>query len=119
VSTTALAFVASQFPNPRVNNISVFNGGTINLIFTMSPVTDITGWTIVFTMRGLLATTLVLSIAATLTTAGSGIFTVPFTRTQSLLLRGEYEYDIWRTNSGHETPLSLGAIIFAPSVLNQ
>lgn len=118
MSTTALTFVASRFPGPTVNNISVYLGGTINLVFTMSPVTDITGWTIVYTMRGLLVTTLVLTISATLTDPTAGVFTVPFTRAQSILLRGEYMYDIWRTNAGFETPVSVGSIIFAPSVLN-
>lgn len=93
-------------------------GEDLSLGFTMTPLTDITGWTIVFTVKAAPeATTSLLSINATLTTPSSGIFTVPVTAAQTLgLSANTYAYDIWRTDSGSAAGLSIGSFTMKGSV---
>ena len=81
---------------------------------TMSPATDITGWTFILTIRQdgiskFSSTTTVVEDAA------NGIFTISMTGTQTgTLPLGFYDYDIWRTNSGSETQLCIGPLTVTP-----
>lgn len=87
-------------------------------IFTMAPLTDITGWTISFRLKAsLLDATVLLTIGAILTAPSSGIYTVPITAAQTAALpAGNYAYDIWRTDSGSAAPLNLGQCVIKGSV---
>lgn len=95
-----------------------YRGEDVAIVFTMTPLTDISGWTIVFTLKAQPATpTSLLSISASLTTAGSGIFTVAISSTQTTSLSaGTYAYDVWRTDSGSAAELSIGALAMKGSV---
>lgn len=101
----------------RWNDVSFFIGEEIDLVCTTAPVEDITGWTIVLTLRTVIAIATVLSLTAALTTPEDGVFTVSFSHAQTLALRGSYRYDISRTNTGAQAVLSIGSITVAPSVL--
>lgn len=93
-------------------------GEDLSLVFTLTPLTDITGWTIVFTAKTAPeSTTSLLSISGSVTTAASGIFTVPVTAAQTLgLTANTYAYDIWRTDSGSAAGLSIGSFTMKGSV---
>ena len=58
-----------------INNISFYRGEDIALVFTMSPVTNITGWTITFSLRNNPndADPALITVTATLTTPISEI----------------------------------------------
>lgn len=93
----------------QTNNISAFRGEAVTLQFTLVPTTDITGWTMTFTLkRDAQDPSALLSVSGVITSAAGGIFTVSLTGTQLTLDAGIYVYDVWRTNSGYETVLSDG-----------
>lgn len=81
----------------------IFRGEDILLSCAMDPTENITGWTIAFYGVGL-------SIAASITDAANGLFTVTITRAQTAKLSpgSGKRYDIWRTNSGAEEVLTYG-----------
>lgn len=96
----------------------IYRGEDDALVFTMTPTTDITGWTISFRVKNTLSdATALVTQAATLTTPASGIFTVSLaSATTAALLPGVYAYDVWRTDSGSAAALSIGSITVRASV---
>jgi len=103
-------------------NLSFYRGEDITLTVTMTPVTDITGWTLQFTVRkqygdttALLAKTV--GAGVTITDATNGVFTVALAsaETTGLDLRA-YVYDIQRTNAGNRTVLTIGSVTLLPEV---
>ena len=90
--------------------ISIYRGEDIDLNFTMSPVADITGWTIVFTLAERLGnpTKILNGISGTVTSGPDGTFTVSLTSAQTTITPGDYWYDVWRTDSGNKRVLAVG-----------
>lgn len=89
-----------------------YRGEDVELDFTMTPLTDITGWTISCRVK-LTPTdaTALLTVNATIQTAAAGTFKVPFTSAQtSGLSANTYAYDVWRTDSGSQAALSIGSL---------
>lgn len=86
--------------------------------FIMTPLTDISGWTISFELKSQATdTTALLTIAASLTTPTLGLFTVTVSAAQTLtLLAGQYVYDVWRTDTGFADALALGSFAMKSSV---
>lgn len=78
---------------------------------TAQPV-DITGWTIVFTVRaapGTSGSPLLGPVECTLVSAPAGTYKVTLTSAQTAALGvGSYWCDFWRTNSGAQTELAIG-----------
>ena len=99
------------------NNFEFFKGEHPIITFTMTPTTDITGWTITFTLKDSLDNpqTALLTVSATLTTPASGIFTVELTAAQMTRACKQYGYDVWRTDSGAEACLSVGQFLIKPN----
>lgn len=92
-------------------NLEWFRGEDITLNFTMSPVVDITGWTISFRIKPPGSDNALLVVAGTITVAASGTFAVALTAAQTTTLSpGTYAYDTWRTDSGAATALTLGTV---------
>lgn len=99
-----------------VSNIgTIYKGEDVTLNFTMSPVVDISGWTLSFTIRDERLTGSALVTAAGSVTSGvDGTFSVALTAAQTTTLDpDEYAWDVWRTDSGSATVLALGDITVA------
>lgn len=95
----------------EINNFSVYKGENIELDFTLTPATDITGWTIVFTLKRLLEDGEALaSIQADLDTPLSGEFSISIPSDTLLLPAGVYYYDVQRTDAGSRAVLSIGKL---------
>jgi hypothetical protein len=91
------------------NNIAIFQGEDIVLSFTMVPPTDITGWTIVSTIRDKLGGALQFNPVVSITDAGRGKFKLALGRSNtSNLSPGDYVWDARRTDSGSNSVLAHG-----------
>jgi hypothetical protein len=89
-----------------------YRGEDVLWIFTMTPVTDITGWAISARVKQTPSDpTPLLTINASLTSPAAGVFTVslPAASTTSLSA-GTYAYDVWRTDGGSAAALALGTL---------
>lgn len=97
---------------------TVYRGEDVNFVFTMTPLTDITGWTNSWRLKASFNdATVLLSINATLTTPASGIFTVALTAAQTTAIpAGNYVFDVWRTDSGSSAALAIGNLVVKGSV---
>ena len=83
--------------------IEIYQGEDVTLDFTMNPVIDITGWTLLLTVKG------GFTAGGSVVSGPLGTFTVALTddNTDSLIPR-KYLYDVWRTDSGSERVLARG-----------
>jgi hypothetical protein len=90
-------------------NIPFFQGEDLTLNFTLTPLTDVTGWTLVSTVKDKLGGTVQFNPAVTITDAGRGKFQAVWTRTQTgALAPGDYVWDVRRTDAGNNTVLAHG-----------
>lgn len=81
------------------------------MTITMDPVVNISGWTLVFSLR-VIGAAVLLQVSGAVTDAAGGVFTVSLTKAQTAALsRGTYDFDIWRTDSGSESRLVYGKAI--------
>lgn len=96
----------------------IYRGEDVTLVFTMTPTTDITGWTISTRVKQTATDpTSLVSASATITNAAAGIFTVALSAAQTNLLpAGQLPYDVWRTDSGSAAALSVGMLVVRGSV---
>src|SRR4051794_1726099 len=91
------------------SNISFFQGEDLLLTFTMTPPTDISGWTLSSTVKDKLGGTTQFTPTYAITDAGRGVFTLTWTRAQtSALTPGDYVWDVRRTDSGFNKVLAHG-----------
>lgn len=106
------------------NNLSCYKGEAVVQPFThvvqgtTTPV-DITGWTIVFTLkrRGW-DTTALLTIPAQIVSGPAGTYTVSLSHAQTNGLSPDtYAYDIQRTDPGSEVVMSIGTFTITQEVL--
>ena len=104
-------------------DIAFYKGEDVTLTVSMSPVTNITGWTITFSLKkqygdasALVSKTIGSGI--TVTDAVNGDFKVAVDSADSASLDNRaYVYDILRTNSGNKTVLTIGNLTLLPEVL--
>lgn len=96
-------------------DFTLYRGAAPHLNFTMTPVVDITGWTIVFTAASALGSSAktVATQNASILSGPGGQFRVALTAAQTNLRPRDYEYDVWRVDAGFEEPLALGTITLA------
>jgi hypothetical protein len=103
-------------------NIEFYKGEDDVLTVSMSPATNITGWTIKFTVRknyndptALITKTVGSGI--TVTDATNGVFTITIASadTSGLDLRA-YAFDVQRTSAGNRTVLTIGNLTLLPEV---
>lgn len=99
----------------RRNNLLVFRGEDALLSFTQDPVEDITGWTIVLTVKRYLTDVAPLFTAnATLTSPLTGQYTAAMSAAQTgALTPGPYLYEVTRVNTGSVAVLSIGNLVVA------
>jgi hypothetical protein len=92
------------------DEIAIYRGEDVTLPFTMDPVENITGWTLLMSVS--LASGVVFTQAGAVVSGPAGTFTVALTDTQTeLLLASEvYDYDVWRTDAGAERVLARGTL---------
>jgi hypothetical protein len=97
--------------------IVVYRGETATLNFALSTGEDITGWTLVFTVarnRDMVAK--LFQLSASVVDGEAGTFTVALTPTHTNLLPDDYAWDVWRTNTGYEQVLAIGAFVVSGNV---
>lgn len=98
--------------------IAVFRGQAATLPWSLTPAGNTTGWTIVLTVRRVRsagAPTL-LTKQADAVNAAEGTWAFAFSAADLTLAPGMYFFDIWRTDSGFETPLTEGTFEVQPGV---
>ncbi len=98
-------------------DVNVFRGEIVTVNWTMNPPANITGWTLLLTVALALGQQQKLfTKTPTITDGPSGRFKVDFTATDTNLAAGSYVYDVWRTTTGNERVLALGAFTIVNSV---
>ena len=91
--------------------IEVYRGEQATLNFTMTPVENILGWTIHFTVAKKANVSTKLIGPLLVPALASGIFRVQLTEELLNLNPGSYFYDAWRTDEGQEQVLALGTFL--------
>lgn len=97
--------------------VKVYRGEVRELQFAAEEATGITGWTLSFQVRTTDSATPVLTLTTTggeidITDDADGDFTVTLTRSQTAALtRQEYQYDVWRSDSGYHRRLAGGKLL--------
>jgi hypothetical protein len=96
--------------------ITMYRGEQVVLSWTMSPVVNIAGWTLVFTVaRKANSPSKLITQAATVVSGPAGTFTVTLTEEQSNLTPGSYFFDVWRTDEGYEQVIAIGPFVISPT----
>ncbi len=95
----------------QINNVSCYKGEAVTITAAPLVQTNITGWTLLATFKEKPGdNAALLTVPGVITDAPNGIFTVSLTSTQTktTLGTGLLYWDIFRTNAGSETALSVG-----------
>ena len=93
------------------SKIEFFRGEDILLKFSMTPVEDITGWTLSFKVADTIGGTVQFTKTPTITDGPRGEFQVAIASADtSALTVGRYVWDVRRTDSGSKTTLADGWI---------
>ena len=85
-----------------------FNGTHVTSASNSTPI-NITGWTMVFTVR-LADRRVLMSKTVSILSAGAGTYSFSLTGADTTITPGNYDADIWRTDSGSETIMALGVL---------
>lgn len=101
----------------NVASAPVFSGTDITLQFSMTPVTNVTGWTVLLSFKKNVSDNTFIKQYATgsgvtVTDVGNGVWSVNISRADTLLFTvvpGTYCYSFERTDSGFATVLVYGA----------
>jgi hypothetical protein len=96
---------------------TIYKGEDVSLNFTMSPVVNITGWTITFTVRKeSLTGSVILTSDGTVVSGPSGTFSVPIAAAQTSGVKpGEYAWDVWRVDVDSAALIAYGDITISGS----
>ncbi len=95
---------------PGTDTITVYRGEDASLAFTMSPVEDVTGWTLALHVKLGDVTSFSLTGAVDDGPNGQFSFALADTDTENLT-PGTYTYDAWRTDAGSERVLAVGSFV--------
>jgi hypothetical protein len=99
------------------NHITFFRGEDITLNFQMTPVQDITGWTITLKVANTLAGTIEITKTASVTNGPAGQFTCSIANADTASLPvGRYVWDCRRVDSGYRSTLADGYITLRQEV---
>lgn len=96
-------------------NFEVVIGEDYTIPVVMTPPTDITGWTITFTVKdkdGNPVITKTVGSGITVTHAATGVFEIAVSSSNNDTI-GNYKFDVWRTDSGNATQINFGEIVVA------
>lgn len=94
--------------------ISISRGETVAVGWTLTPVVDITGWTLLLTVakRANSSGGKVLQVPVSVTSGPAGTFGVTLISADTRLLEpGTYAWDVWRNDPGQERLLASGAFV--------
>ena len=92
----------------------VYYGEDVTLNFTMTPVENITGWTLQLTVtRALGSVTKVIQKTGEIISGAAGTFRFILVTTDTDVAPEVYQYDVWRTNAGNERLLAIGTFTIA------
>lgn len=95
--------------------ITVYRGEQVTLNFTMTPVVDISGWTLPFTIaKKANSSTKLVSKNGVIISGINGTLYVTLTEEDLDISPGTYYFDLWRNDEGYEQVLALGSFIVAP-----
>lgn len=99
-------------------DLQIYRGESRSLFFVVSPVTDITDWTLEFNLsRSKNSTTQVLTKSCTILDAPSGTFRCDLTSDETeALLVGNYFWDVWRTDAGYHRVAGIGKFTIIANV---
>lgn len=102
----ALTWESPAFPV----RVDIFRGEDITLTFTRAAATTISAWTISCAIKKFHGdSSATLTIAGSITSAASGVFTVALTAAQTAALDLQsYVFSITRTDSGSNTQMAVG-----------
>jgi hypothetical protein len=96
-------------------NFSIYRGEAATQAWDI-PGSNISGWTITFTLKSDPQGSAVLSKTCAITSATK--FTLTLTHAETVTLAPHtYAYDAWRTDALSEVPLALGTMTVLPDVL--
>ena len=101
---------------PATTDITVYRGEDVTLNYTMDPVEDVTGWTLVFTLKIAKTSPVLSSIPGGITDGPGGrfFFIVPSAATD--IVAQTYVYDVVRTDPGADKVLAIGKFIIKSGV---
>ena len=93
--------------------ITVYRGQAVVLNFTMSPVENIAGWTLMFTVTKATNKSIKLlgPLAMTVVNGPAGTFQLALTEEQLDLKPAIDRFDVWRTDEGLEDPKAIGSFV--------
>lgn len=105
-------------------DIAFYHGEDVTLTVTMSPATNISGWSLSFTVKRALADTSALiskttASGITIADAANGVFRIAIASANTNNANvgpGAYTYDVQRTDSGFRTVLAIGTLTVLPQV---
>jgi hypothetical protein len=99
----------SSNPNPQNESFAPFED--IVFAWVITPVQDISGWTLEFHVRNK-DNTLLLSRAGVLTDPVNGAATFTFTSSETGTTLGfdDFDYDVWRIDAGFAKQLTYGEL---------
>lgn len=104
-----------------LTDLSLYRGEDITITVTMSPPTNVSGWTFALSVKRRYedSTTLISKTSPTIVNATSGIFRFSLASADTFnanVSTGDYVYDVQRTNSGSQTVLCAGSLKVLPQV---
>lgn len=102
----------------QVVDISLYSGSAYTLRFVMTPATNVTGWTTVWTLKQHPSDSSALMQKTPSTSdALNGVWSVNLQRSDTLILvPGTYYYDLKRIDASNETELTTGQLVSLRSV---
>jgi hypothetical protein len=99
------------------SHINFFRGEDVVINFTMTPVQDITGWTLTFKVADQLAGTIKITKTAAIVNGPAGQFSVSIANADtSSLAVGRYVWDVRRVDSGYKSTVADGYITLKQEV---
>lgn len=102
-----------------VQTISCLKGEAVRINHVLDPIVPagIAGWTIRIGVKATFADTVFLvDQVLTVTDAAACTSTTTIPHASTNIAAGTYYFDIWRIDSGNETPLTAGPFIIEPAV---
>lgn len=99
------------------NDLECFKGEDIEFPFYITPVEDISSWTIRFALKRRRGdSTSIVDIPCTITDGPSGFWKIPLAAANTLQTPGTYYYDVWRLQTGGDAVLTEGEFVIKPEV---
>lgn len=97
---------------------TAYRGEDYVMAFTMTPTTNIAGWTISWRAKNATSDPSALyTVAGVITSAAAGQFSVTLpAATTTALTSDAYQCDVWRTDSGSAALLAMGRLLVKGSV---